>query len=249
MKKRLGLVALCGIALIVLGCSSPEQGPPPLKTLTTSSLSEMLKSDTPPRIIDTRSPLEWRDTQIFSSQSAPCDEPETVETLLTEARQTPLVLYGNGNIDRESCPLLERLVKAGKPSVFVLSGGLMAWKRNGYPTISVDRIPRLAVPGIAAAELPSAGKNGKKKLILDIRSAAAFAERPIPDALNIPLSRLHEKYGDIPLDRSVIVVDEDGSRSLLAASFLLRKGVSVAARLRGGFKALSILPRKGGKQS
>jgi rhodanese-related sulfurtransferase len=128
-----------------------------------------------------------------------------------------------------------------------LSGGLAAWKKNGLATDAAERIPRLAVPGISSAVLRGYTEQKRAMLIVDIRPDWAVKAKPIPGAMNIPLTQLHERYGEIPLDRPVVVVDEDGSQTLLAASFLLRKGVPVTARLPGGINDLSADKTEGGK--
>lgn len=233
MKKTPGRKALFLIMLILLGCSSTDKTRPQEKSLTVVALSGLLRGHNPPRVIYTGSLLQWRDERIPASRDVPCDATaEAIEPLLRDW-ETPLVLYGNGPLSRETCPLISRLAREGKPPLFVLSGGLAAWKRNGLVTESTERIPRLAVPGISVADLENYRVKGNKPLILDVRPAVAVAAGPIAGALNIPLTQLHERYGDIPLDRPVVVVGEGGGETLLAASFLLRKGVPVAARLQG----------------
>jgi len=248
MKRLPGLIALFSVMLIFLGCSFPSQERQRENVLTASELQTMLRGENPPRVIYTGSLLEWRDVHIPHSRCVPCDAPEEAIRLLAEDRKTTLVLYGNGSLARETCPVLAKLNREGKPPLYALSGGLAAWKRSGFTTVSEERIPRLAVPGISMETLRAYTKKGKAPLILDIRSALTVRTRPIPNALNIPMTRLHEYYGDIPLDRSVIVVDEDGTRDLLAASYLLRKGVSVTARLRGGGVTLFPAKAEGGSR-
>jgi rhodanese-related sulfurtransferase len=52
--------------------------------------------------------------------------------------------------------------------------------------------------------------------------------------MNIPLGQLHERYHEIPVNLPILVTDSDGSRSMLAASFLYWKGFENIGRLRGG---------------
>jgi len=248
MKKVTGLIGLIAVILLIAGCWSPGRERPRENILTASELQTMLREDNPPRVIYTGSLLEWRDMHLPHSRCLPCDSPDETARLLAKDLKTPLVLYGNGPLSQETCPVYAGLHKEGKPLMYVLSGGLMAWRRSGFATVSEERIPRLAVPGISKETLREYLQRGNETLILDIRSAAAVRIRPIPGALNIPMTRLHERYGDIPLDRPVVVVDEDGTRGLLAASYLLRKGVSVTARLRGGAGTLFPATAEGGSR-
>jgi len=248
MEKMRGLIGLIAVILVIAGCLSPSRERPRENILTASELQTMLRQDNPPRVIYRGSLLEWRDVHLPNSRCIPCDAPDEDVRLLAADRRTPLVLYGNGPLAQETCPVYAGLKRAGKPLVYVLSGGLTAWRRSGFATVSEERIPRLAVPGISRDTLREYFQKGKETLILDIRSAAAVRIRPIPGAINIPMSRLHERYGDIPLDRPVVVVDDDGTRDLLAASYLLRKGVPVTARLRGGAVTLFHAGAEGGNR-
>jgi rhodanese-related sulfurtransferase len=76
---------------------------------------------------------------------------------------------------------------------------------------------------------------GKPLFILDIRSKDDFREGHIDGAVSIPFSRLEEQYHNLPLDRLIIVVDERGFRSFIAACYLARKGFEMT-RLFGGME-------------
>jgi rhodanese-related sulfurtransferase len=248
MKKTPGMIALLCALLLVLGCSFGEKTQPPEKQLTVSALSGLLRGKNPPRVLYTGSILQWRDEYIPTSRCVPCDATEKDIKPLLQDRDTPLVLYGKGPLNREDCPMISRLTREGKPPLFILSGGLTAWKKKGRATESTERIPRLAVPGISTVDLEKDRRGGPGPLILDIRPAVVFAAGANPGAVNIPLSQLHERYGEIPLDRPVVVADAAGGETLLAASFLLRKGVPVTARLEDGIEMRSGELVKGGKR-
>ena len=64
------------------------------------------------------------------------------------------------------------------------------------------------------------------------------------EAMNIPMALLHLRYQEISLDRHLVVVDEDGSRSFLAASYLSRKGFASIERLAGGMSAWDAYVKK-----
>ena len=74
----------------------------------------------------------------------------------------------------------------------------------------------------------------RSPLVVDIRSPKAFAAGHLDGAVNFPLTRLHVEYAEIPLDRTLLMVDEDGTGSFLAASYLVRKGFPNVRRLKGG---------------
>ena len=75
----------------------------------------------------------------------------------------------------------------------------------------------------------------KDILLVDVRSEKSYKEGHIEGAVNIPLYRFSRSYSEIPLDRTVILVDDRGFRTFLAGSYLEMKGYRVM-RLFGGMQ-------------
>jgi hypothetical protein len=67
------------------------------------------------------------------------------------------------------------------------------------------------------------------------RAPAEFEQRRIEAAVHVPLSRLLERIGEVPTDRSVVVYCESGYRWAVAASLLGLHGRSEVSDLVGGF--------------
>ena len=78
--------------------------------------------------------------------------------------------------------------------------------------------------------------NKEEYLLVDIREEAAFAHGFIPNAVNIPLSRLREKPELLPKDKKIILYCAKGILSYEAAVELEEKGYDVA-HLAGGYGA------------
>ena len=78
--------------------------------------------------------------------------------------------------------------------------------------------------------------NKEEYLLVDIREEAAFAHGFIPNAVNIPLSRLREKPELLPKDKKIILYCAKGTLSYEAAEELEEKGYDVA-HLAGGYGA------------
>lgn len=78
--------------------------------------------------------------------------------------------------------------------------------------------------------------NKEEYLLVDIREEAAFAHGFIPNAVNIPLSRLREKTELLPKDKKIILYCAKGILSYEAAEKLEEKGYDVA-HLAGGYGA------------
>ena len=78
--------------------------------------------------------------------------------------------------------------------------------------------------------------NKEEYLLVDIREEAAFAHGFIPNAVNIPLSRLREKPELLPNDKKIILYCAKGILSYEAVEELEEKGYDVA-HLAGGYGA------------
>jgi rhodanese-related sulfurtransferase len=124
-------------------------------------------------------------------------------------------------------------MRYGHKQVYLLAGGIPAWKQAGYPMESVERIPRMPVVSVRAQDLKKMLAERKDLLLVDIRSEKSFGEGHIDGAINIPLYRLSQRYDEIPLDRTVVLVDDRGFRTFLAGSYLERKGLKVMRLFAG----------------
>jgi hydroxyacylglutathione hydrolase len=71
--------------------------------------------------------------------------------------------------------------------------------------------------------------------VIDVRDRVEWKEGHIEGALQIPLTQLRTRLGEIPRSRPVVVHCQSGTRSAIAASILLADGVTGVSNLRGGF--------------
>jgi glyoxylase-like metal-dependent hydrolase (beta-lactamase superfamily II)/rhodanese-related sulfurtransferase len=101
----------------------------------------------------------------------------------------------------------------------------------------VERTERITAPALAewlAGKRPDAGA---APTVVDVRSEAEHAGGHIAGALNIPLTHLDERIGEIPAGRPVAVHCEGGYRSAIAASLLQKLGRRDVHDMVGGYKA------------
>ena len=110
-----------------------------------------------------------------------------------------------------------------------LEGGMRALEARPDLVSRVERVTAEALPELLASADPS--------LLLDVRTEREWRERRIGDSLNIPLVRLAQRLGELPLDRPIVVHCESGYRSSIGASVLLREGFGEVADLAGGIAA------------
>jgi len=220
------------IAVLVSFTMAEEKG---WKTIPPHELRQMMTADRKPVLINTMSFLECADHSIPGSLCMPAEEFERHLPRLPAEKDRPLIFYCESEVSYKSCEAADEAMKKGYTRVMVLEGGLPSWKRAGYETESTERIPREAVQSLKSHVLRQWLKEKRDFLIVDIRPEKMFKERHIEGAVNIPMYQLHLRYRELPLNRLLILVDNRGFRTPLAASYLIRKGFEVK-RLFGGMK-------------
>jgi hydroxyacylglutathione hydrolase len=86
---------------------------------------------------------------------------------------------------------------------------------------------------VKAQELLERLKASHPPLVVDVRSAAEFESGHIQNAKHIPLGILPKHLKDLPKNQEVVTVCQSGYRSNIAASLLVKNGIS-ARSLMGG---------------
>jgi rhodanese-related sulfurtransferase len=96
----------------------------------------------------------------------------------------------------------------------------------------VDRTERITA-GSLSEQLASASS----PVVVDVRAVGEWEGSHIGGAINLPLSQLTDRLGELPPDRDVVVYCAGGYRSAIAASVLRRAGLGRVADLVGGIGA------------
>jgi len=84
-------------------------------------------------------------------------------------------------------------------------------------------------------------------LVLDVREPDEFADGHVPHAINLPLSQLRSRHGELPRDRDLWIYCRVGQRAYYATRFLAQRGYR-ARNLSGGittykaFRAAGLVP-------
>jgi rhodanese-related sulfurtransferase len=135
-------------------------------------------------------------------------------------------------------PAAEAVMRLGRIG-FDNVAGYLAGGMNALATRDdlVERTERITAPALAAwlaGERPDAGA---APIVVDVRSEAEHTGGHIAGALNIPLTHLDERIGEIPAGRPVAVHCEGGYRSAIAASLLQKLGRRDVHDVVGGYKA------------
>jgi rhodanese-related sulfurtransferase len=75
---------------------------------------------------------------------------------------------------------------------------------------------------------------GHPVALVDVRETWEYQGGHAKNATSIPLSELQRRVNEIPRDREVLLICQSGQRSLMAARFLQRQGVTQVANVLGG---------------
>jgi rhodanese-related sulfurtransferase len=221
------------LVLSLVACSQPQKPQPPWKTIDASTLRAMMASDRGLAVFNTMSEIECLDHRIPGTNCLSCEEIEHSASGLPADKNRSIVLYCESEGCYRSCRAADAAIRYGYKEVYILAGGMPEWKQAGYPLESVERIPRMPVVSVKAPELKKVLAERKDILLVDIRSEKSFQEGHIDSAVNIPLYRLTQRYDEIPLDRTVVLIDDRGFRTFLAGSYLERKGFKVMRLFAG----------------
>ncbi|GAB6164862.1 FAD-dependent oxidoreductase [Thermostilla marina] len=83
--------------------------------------------------------------------------------------------------------------------------------------------------------LPDALRSDTPPVVVDVRTPGEFEAGHVPEAINIPLGELRDRFDELPRDRQIWVHCGVGQRSYYAARILKQKGFDVR-NLSGGFR-------------
>ncbi len=110
-----------------------------------------------------------------------------------------------------------------------LRGGMEALAERQELVESTEKVSAVML----AEELASAGA----PVVIDIRTPGEWGAGHLSGSVNLPLSQLQERIGEVPRDRRIAVHCAGGYRSSIAASLLRRQGFSDLIELAGGITA------------
>ncbi|MCZ8515808.1 rhodanese-like domain-containing protein [Paenibacillus filicis] len=77
-------------------------------------------------------------------------------------------------------------------------------------------------------------KENRNKILIDVREPGEVKQGYIAGAINIPLSQIKQRFGEIPPDKRIYLYCRSGMRSKQAARILQKNGFHELAHLQGG---------------
>lgn len=195
--------------------------------------------------VDTMSYLECMDHRIPGSFCIALEEFEIKSQASLKDREQHIIFYCESDECLRAGQTYQKAKTLGYKNIYILIGGLPAWKRAGYEIESQQRIKRTPVVSIKPHMLKNLINEKKDLFILDTRSEDLYKAGHIDGAVNIPLYALHKRLKEIPKNSPVLVIDENGKRSFLVCCWLINNGVKDVIRFYGGMKYKEIQERKG----
>jgi rhodanese-related sulfurtransferase/glyoxylase-like metal-dependent hydrolase (beta-lactamase superfamily II) len=196
-----------------------------LQPLSLAEVLELVEDGA--QLLDTREQAEFEGAHIHGALNVGLGGSYATwcGTVLDQAR--PLVLIAEPGREVEAATRLGRI---GFDSVAgYLAGGMQ--QLDGEPEL-LERIERITA-GSLAEQLASSSP----PLVVDVRTPSEWEEGHIDAALNLPLSQLPERRGELPGKRPLVVHCASGYRASIATSLLRQEGIRDVSNLVGGLAA------------
>jgi glyoxylase-like metal-dependent hydrolase (beta-lactamase superfamily II)/rhodanese-related sulfurtransferase len=203
------------------------------KTLKPLSLDEVLAlGKSGGQLLDVRDGIDFEGGHLTGALNIALNGKYATWAGSMLSHDKPIVVIAEEGGEEEA---VMRLGRIGFDNVAgYLAGGMNALAAHDA---LVERTERITAPALAewlAGKRPDAGAT---PIVVDVRSEAEHAGGHIAGALNIPLTHLDERIGEIPAGRPVAVHCEGGYRSAIAASLLQKLGRRDVYDMVGGYKA------------
>src|SRR5262249_27850365 len=179
------------------------------------------------QVLDTRDPGEFAAAHLAGSINIGLDGQYATWAGTMLDREQPIGIIADRG--REQEPAL-RLRRIGFDHIvgYLNDAGLRGLETRPDLTVTTDRVS----PSLAAEELAGGGT-----VAVDVRTARERDAKFIAGSVNIPLSQLTKRLGELPNDRPLLVYCAGGYRSSIAASLLQRQGFSRVSEIAGGIAA------------
>ena len=207
----------------------------PYQEIDTLLLKAMLDKDKNILLVYPLSKIEYNDLHIAGSIFIPLDD---LKKKLPADHARPLVFYCLGEKCTASWRAAEIASKLGYQRVYAYRAGLPAWVAAGYPTESIEALPKTQVKKITTDELQQHLLNDANFVLLDT-SLEADGEKFRIDSnkrIYIPFEELYDRYREIPRDKQIAVLCLKGTRAPTAVRFLTAKGFSNVVSVEGGIE-------------
>ncbi len=150
-----------------------------------------------------------------------------VGTLLKEVK-TPILFISPAGREEET---ITRLARVGFDHVLgYLSGGMDTWKKHHEKEEKIDQI--------SADQIKDTIREPKNKIV-DVRKPSEYALQHLKESMPISLSTLSDQISKFDNKQQYFLHCGGGYRSVIAASILIKEGISNVIDIKGGFGAIA----------
>lgn len=203
--------------------------------LSVSQLQQRMKLDKNLVIIDIRNQESFQNEHVLDSINISASE--TAPYISGSGNNNNFVIIDN---DGEISPKIAASIikKNENATVYYLTGGLAQWKTE-YGTLINDADPasfsdQAKVKYITSDELKSLIDRNSDIHIIDVRDNNSYGNGHIKSAVNIPLDKLEKRRKEIPLNKQIIICDDNGLLAYKASVKLFNMGTFGAKTLFDG---------------
>ena len=191
------------------GAISPEQ------------LATLLEQPSPHALLDVRERAAFERGHIYRATPLPRRLLELRLPALVTAPGTLIVLCDDdGSLSALAAPTLAEM---GYTDVFVLTGGLEAWRRAGQPVVQGLNVPSkvfgervlhdFKTPEITCRELSARMAEGRDMVIVDTRTPEEYSRGCLPGAWSVPGGELVLRIGELVASPEQTIVVHCGGRT------------------------------------
>ncbi|MEX2223010.1 MAG: rhodanese-like domain-containing protein [Candidatus Rokuibacteriota bacterium] len=203
--------------------------------ISPDQLAALLEQPAPHALLDVRERAAFERGHIYRATPLPRRLLELRLPGLVTAPATLIVLCdGDGSLSALAAPTLGEM---GYTEVFVLTGGLDAWRSAGRPVVQGLNVPskvfgervlhEFKTPEISPLDLSARIAEGRDMVIVDTRTPEEYARGCLPGAFSMPGGELVLRIGELVArpDQTIVVHCGGRTRSYLGAESLRRMGL------------------------
>ncbi len=212
-------------------------------SVTVSELDAIIEG-TNPVFIDVRDVFAYEKSHIKGAIHLPLEV--LAQQIKSIPANRPVFVYDETG--KKGHQALRTLVGAGMIDVTNISGGHISLQRQarttGFQHIRIDLLP-VESKTVVEEEIEKEEKTKTKisdvnsPIVVDVRTPEEFEDGAYPDAVNIPLDELMERYGELGnnASREITVYCASGARSAYAQRVLMQIGY-INVKNGGGLGAM-----------
>jgi hydroxyacylglutathione hydrolase len=182
------------------------------------------------QVLDTRDPAEFAAAHLAGSINVGLGGQYATWAGSVLSREQAIVIVADPGREHEAAMRLGRI--GFDQVVGYLEDGLRSVESRPELMMATERLSAQVAADRVAAATP-----GRAPLMVDVRAPGERQQKRIPGSVGIPLTRLAERFSELPVDRPLLVYCAGGYRSSIAASLLQRRGFAQVSEIAGGITA------------